>query len=172
MLVAPPARAALRTMMFPDPNVALAISVRLTMGHPAFAGLPFGPWAGVLAAQAARGHTRFFVDPHDVVVGFFGFALTDRAGAEAWAFRNVDLPDAACRGGDCVVFNAWVATSATVNAAMVDEVRRMGVAAAYYRRFYLGGRIRAVRLPVTDPRFPTRSVPRRANPTPGAESLG
>ena len=44
---------------------------------------------------------------------------------------------------------------------MVDECAAWAKAAAYYRRFYPGRRL-AVRLSVTDPRFPTRSVPRRA----------
>lgn len=44
---------------------------------------------------------------------------------------------------------------------MVDAVRRMGIAAAYYKRFYPDGRVRAARVPFADPRFPTRNTPRR-----------
>jgi hemolysin-activating ACP:hemolysin acyltransferase len=148
---------AYRPIVFHDIHVTLGIACRLMMHQPAFSDLPFGSWMGVLVGQAERGHVRFFIDRAEAVVGFFGYAICMQADADAWAFRNAPLTDAQSRGGDCVLFNAWVGVHPAVRATMVEEMRRVsaGKAALYYKRFYPDGRVRPIRLPLTEFHVPT-----------------
>lgn len=145
------AASAYRTVVFQDLHVGLGIASRLMLGQAAFAGLPFGPWMSTLLAQAERGHVRYFLDPADLVHGFFGYGLCSRADAEAWAFRDAPLDGTRCREGPCMIVNAWICLEPAARPAMVAEARRLTAdkETLYFKRFYPDGRVRPVRLPRT-----------------------
>ena len=132
----------------PDNNVfALGLAVNHLMGKPAFAGLKFGEWSRVLVGHINRKHFWFIVDERDQVQGFMGWALATQERAEAWLaglgdFRSEDSY------GDHVIANAWSANSTGVHRFMVATGRGLFAPyrAVYFKRYYLDGRIRVVRL--------------------------
>jgi hypothetical protein len=56
------------------------------------------------------------------------------------------------KAGDCVILNAWKATTPSVNRFLLDTLRRMfrRKKALYYKRFYADGRRRRARLRVNE----------------------
>lgn len=135
-----------------NPVISLGLAVEYLRKKPAFARLPFGEWSQVLVGQINRGHFCFVVDPQRQIRGFFGWALTSEGLAEEWVEGRSGLRDEDCRGGDCVIFNAWAAESFRAHRFMVDTGRKVieGKRTLYFKRHYPDGRSRPVRLAATD----------------------
>ena len=146
------APADLKLIQVPDANMAVGLAVRFMLGEPAYATLPFGDWAAVLCNQVGRGHYAFVTNAADQVVGYAGWALAPEAKAEAWAEDGVELSDAECRAGDCLLMNAWIARDKAVHRFLVDAVREgaQDKKTIYFRRAYADGRRRVVRMPVNE----------------------
>lgn len=139
--------------MRPDnPWVALGLAVNHLMTKPAFAGLRFGDWSRVLAGQINRKHYCFVLDSKNQVQGFLGWALTNRANAEAWVEGRRALADHESQNGDCIIFNAWASSSTRVKRVLMLEARKAmkGKQMAYFKRQYPNGSTRPSRLSVNE----------------------
>ena len=141
----------LQARQFDNPVFALGLAVNYLMTKPAFARLSFGHWSRVLVGQINRRH-YFFAFRGQTVVGFAGWALASRDDAEIWLTgkSNPALEDG--RTGNCIILNAWAATTTDVNKFLLDEIRRMGKdkEMVYAKREYPDGRSRPLRLSVND----------------------
>jgi hypothetical protein len=134
----------LQLVTFEDQHTALAMAVRVTMRHPAFARQNFGEWADILAGQARRGHQVFVINEKREIRGFFGYALASREHAQAWANGSRRLTNDECIAGDCVILNSWISMDKTVFEFMVHAFRQLGQdkQAVYFKRFYPNGTVR------------------------------
>jgi len=134
-----------------DRHQALGMAVAFLMADPAFQALRFGHWARVLAGQIRRGHYLFVAD-RIAVVGFVGWALADRAKAEAWLAGRGELSFDDSQAGEIVVLNAWKTVTPAANRFLIRALRELFLdkQALYYKRFYASGRVRPVRLRVND----------------------
>lgn len=147
-----PSRPALRLIRPRNPTIALGLAVNYLMTKPAFARQQFGEWSRILVGQINRGHYGFAVDDKDRIRGFVGWALTTEEKAEAWLAGRRELTYGDSLGGDCIVFNAWSAESATAHRFLVDAARRLsnGRKTIYFKRHYADGSTRPVRLSAND----------------------
>ena len=104
---------ALRLIQLPrdNPYVALGLAVNHLMVYPAFAKLRFGDWSRILVGQINRRHYYFAIDEKKQIQGFLGWALTTRDKAEAWLAGRRPLSYEDSRDGDCIILNAWAASS-------------------------------------------------------------
>jgi hypothetical protein len=57
----------------------------------------------------------FVVDDQNQVQGFLGWALTSKEKAEAWVEGRGGLSFEDSREGDCLIFNAWAASSLKIS---------------------------------------------------------
>jgi hemolysin-activating ACP:hemolysin acyltransferase len=135
-----------------NPYVALGLAVNHLMTKPAFANLRFGDWSRILVGQINRKHYCFAVDSKNNVQGFMGWAVTSKEKAEAWLEGRAALSFEHSLEGDCLIFNAWAASSLAVNRLLVAEARKImaGKDTVYFKRHYKDGSTRAVRLRVND----------------------
>jgi tetratricopeptide (TPR) repeat protein len=133
-----------------DLRVALGLTVDYLAKKPTFARLAFGEWTGTLAHQVRRGHQFFVVDSEQRIVGFLGWALTERALAQAWVEGRTGLRDDQCRDGDCVIVNALAADTRAAMQFLQRTVRELfkDKSAFYFKRFYPDGRARPIRLEI------------------------
>jgi hemolysin-activating ACP:hemolysin acyltransferase len=147
-----PSSPSLRLCRPDNPVIALGLAVNYLMSKPAFANLRFGDWSRILVGQINRGHFCFVIDGQGRVQGFAGWALTTRERAEAWLEGRQGLSFEDSRAGDCIVFNAWSASSTNVHRYMVDEARKLiaDKQACYFKRHYKDGSTRPVRLTVNE----------------------
>lgn len=147
---AAPAAPAFRLFRPKSPAAALGLAVSHLMTKPAFANLQFGEWSRILTGQINRGHYCFAIDENDRIVGFLGWALTDKDRAEAWVEGRAGLSDAHARDGDCILFNAWAADTLAVNRFLLGAARLpcKGKDTIYFKRHYKNGTTRPVRLSV------------------------
>jgi hemolysin-activating ACP:hemolysin acyltransferase len=138
----------LRLVQVDNPYVALGLAVNHLMGKPAFANLRFGDWSRALVGQINRKHYYFAIDEKNHVQGFLGWALTTRDRAEAWLTGRAALSCEDSRDGDCLIINAWAASSREVGRLLRDAARRIGRGkqAVYFKRHYRDGRTRPMRL--------------------------
>jgi len=90
-----------------------------------FARLLFGEWSRTLANQAGRGHQLFVVDDDEQVLGYLGWALTHEPLAKQWLQGQSPLTDDQCRGGDCVLINAWAADSGQAERLLLAAAREI-----------------------------------------------
>jgi hemolysin-activating ACP:hemolysin acyltransferase len=129
---------------------ALGLAVSHLMVKPAFANLKFGDWSRILVGQINRGHYCFVVDEKNEVQGFMGWALATREKAEAWVEGRRGLTFEDSRAGDCMVINAWSATSIGVTRFLLAEARRIcrDKSAVYFKRHYKDGATRSARLAI------------------------
>lgn len=141
----------LRVLRFQDRMFALGLAVNYMMTKPAFARLPFGHWSRVLTGQINRDH-YFFVCKGKTVVGFAGWALATEAEAEAWHGGQSNPATESGKEGDCIVLNAWVASSPEANRLLLRQMRIEGKdkASIYAKREYPDGRSRRLKLAVND----------------------
>jgi hemolysin-activating ACP:hemolysin acyltransferase len=141
---------------------ALGLAVSHLMTKPAFANLKFGDWSRILVGQINRGHYCFAVDADNQVQGFMGWALASHEHAEAWVEGRRGLSFEDSKSGDCMIINAWSATSNKVTRFLLTEARRIGAdkTAVYFKRHYKNGGTRPVRVPVNA--FVTSHVERTA----------
>src|SRR5262245_10121093 len=148
--VAPPPD--LRVVRPQNPYVALGLAVNHLMTKPAFANLRFGDWCRILVGQINRKHYCFAVDSKNNVQGFMGWAVTSKERAEAWLEGRAALSFDHSLEGDCLIFNAWAASSLAVNRFLVTEARKImaGKDTVYFKRHYKDGSTRPVRLRVND----------------------
>lgn len=132
--------------------IALGLTVNYLMKKAPFDRLPFGDWSRILVGQIDRGHYRFVVGANNQIQGFAGWGLPSKENAEAWLAGGCELSNADCIDGDCIVFNVWTAHSLNVHRFMVDRARELikDRQTVYFRRFYSDGRVRPVRLNVTE----------------------
>jgi len=152
-----------------NPYVALGLAVDHLMSKPAFANLRFGDWSRVLAGQINRKHYYFVVDGKNQVQGFVGWAVTSKEKAEAWVEGRGALSFGDSLEGDCIVVNAWTASTPEANRFLVSQAREIveGKDTVYFKRHYKDGRTRAVRLSVND--FVAQHLRRQNGATPTAE---
>ena len=131
-------------------RAALGLAVDYLSKKPVFARLPFGEWSRTLAHQVGRGQQLFVVDGGKRVLGYLGWAVTDAALAEQWLQGLSPLSDEQCRGGDCVILNAWAADSKEAAQLLVSAAREIfhDKSAIYFKRFYGDRRARPMRLSV------------------------
>ena len=107
--VAPPPE--LKVFRPQSPYVALGLAVNQLMTKPAFAKLRFGDWSRILVGQINRKHYYFAVDDNNQIQGFMGWAVTSEEKAEAWLEGRGELSFEDSLEGDCVIFNAWAAST-------------------------------------------------------------
>src|SRR5262245_11773358 len=131
-----------------NPYMALGLAVRHLMGKLTFSRLRFSDWSRGLVGQVNRRHYYFVMDEKSAVQGFLGWALTTEDNAEAWLAGRAGLSDADSRAGDCVIVNAWAASSPEARRLLLDAVRRIGVGkqAYYFKRHYQDGTTSPMRL--------------------------
>jgi hemolysin-activating ACP:hemolysin acyltransferase len=149
--------------------VALGLAVSHLMTKPAFAHLRFGDWSRILTGQINRNHYYFVIDGKNQVQGFVGWALTSKENAEAWVEGRGALSFVDSREGDCVIINAWTASTPDANRFLVSQAREIidGKDTVYFKRHYKDGRTRPVRLRVND--FVAQHLRRQKGATPTAE---
>jgi hemolysin-activating ACP:hemolysin acyltransferase len=135
-----------------NPYVALGLAVNHLMTKPAFANLRFGDWSRILVGQINRKHYGFVVDDNNQVHGFVGWAVTSKEKAEAWVEGREGVSFESGLDGDCVIFNAWAASTHTANRFLLDEARKViaGKDTVYFKRHYKDGSVRPARLRVND----------------------
>jgi hemolysin-activating ACP:hemolysin acyltransferase len=141
------------------------------MTKPAFAQLQFGDWSRILVGQVNRSHYYFAIDQEHKIQGFVGWALATKEKAEAWVEGRLGLSYEDSKAGDCLVFNAWTASSLPVNRFLVDEARKIicDKQTVYFKRYYNDGRVRPVRLNVNE--FVAKHVARKMSLS-GASAIG
>jgi len=142
----------LRIVRPDNPYVALGLAVSHLMTKPAFAALNFGEWSKILVGQINRKHFCFVIDGKNQVQGFLGWALADKASAEAWVEGHQALSFQDSRDGDCIIFNAWASSSMQAKRLLMIEARKVmaGKHMAYFKRHYPDGSTRPSRLTVND----------------------
>jgi hemolysin-activating ACP:hemolysin acyltransferase len=135
-----------------NPYVALGLAVNHLMTKPAFASLPFGECACGLVGQINREHYAFVVDSQNRVQGFVGWSVTTKDKAEAWVAGRAGISCEDGTHGDCIIFNAWTASTPEVNRFLLDEARKIGrdKDTVYFKRHYKDGSTRFARLRVND----------------------
>jgi hemolysin-activating ACP:hemolysin acyltransferase len=133
-------------------SAALGLVVNHLMTKPAFARLRFGDWSRILVGQINRKHYAFVVDGKNQIQGFLGWALTSKEKAEAWVEGRGDFSYEESVEGDCLIFNAWSASSLAVNRFLVSQARKImaGKEMVYFKRHYKDGSTRPARLRVND----------------------
>jgi len=131
-----------------NPYVALGLAVSHMMVQPPFANLRFGDWSRILVGQINRRHYYFAIDEKKQIQGFLGWVLTTKDKAEAWLAGRRALSYEDSRDGDCVIINAWAASSPEAGRLLRDAVRRiaLGKQAVYFKRHYKDGTTRPMRL--------------------------
>ncbi len=138
---------------FRDDNTyaALGRAVSYLMTKPNFKHLKFGFWSRTLVGQINRKH-YFLTAEGANIVGFVGWAFLSEDMAQAWLQNSTDFNSADCVNGDCMVINAWAADTDAVNRFNLREIRQhlVGHKAAYAKRFYKDGRVRPLRIGITD----------------------
>jgi hemolysin-activating ACP:hemolysin acyltransferase len=145
-------RQELRLLRPDNPYVALGLAVSHLMTKPAFAALRFGEWSRILVGQINRKHFYFVVDGKNEIHGFLGWALCTQEKGEAWLAGQGALTFQDSLNGDCIVFNAWAASSRAVNRALLEAARKVmvGKEFVYFKRYYKDGSTRPMRLRVND----------------------
>ena len=135
-----------------SPSVALGLAVSHLMTKPAFSDLRFGDWSRILVGQINRRHYCFAVDSDHRIQGFIGWAVTSKENAEGWLEGRRALSFEDSLEGDCVIFNAWAASTPKVNRFLLGEARRIvaGKSTVYFKRHYKDGGVRQARLRVND----------------------
>jgi hemolysin-activating ACP:hemolysin acyltransferase len=135
-----------------NPYIALGLAVNHLMTKPAFANLRFGDWSRILTGQINRNHYYFAVDGKNQVHGFMGWAFASKDKAEAWVEGRGALSFEDSLNGDCVIFNAWAASTPEANRFLVEQARKIiaGKDTVYFKRHYKNGSTRPVRLRVND----------------------
>jgi hemolysin-activating ACP:hemolysin acyltransferase len=138
----------LRLLQPKNPYVALGLAVSHLMGKPAFAKLRFGDWSRILVGQINRGHYYFAIDQNNHTKAFLGWALTTSEKAEAWVTGRAGLSYEDSREGDCLIINAWSASSPEANRLLLDAARSIGRGkqAVYFKRHYKDGSVRPTRI--------------------------
>src|SRR4029077_14552470 len=109
----------LKVFQPPNPYVALGLAVSHLMTKPAFAKLRFGDWSRILTGQINRKHYCFAIDGNNQVQGFMGWALTSKEKAEAWVEGRGAVSFGDSQDGDCVIINAWAASTPEANRFLV-----------------------------------------------------
>ena len=148
----PAPRPELRVFRPENAYVALGMAVSHLMTKPAFAALRFGDWSRILVGQINRKHYSFVLDERNQVQGFVGWALTTQEHAEAWVENRGGLSFEDSHSGNCIIFNAWAASSLKVNRFILREARKIiqGKDMVYFKRFYKDGRTKPMRLTVNE----------------------
>jgi hemolysin-activating ACP:hemolysin acyltransferase len=163
-----PPQTDLKVLQPPNPYVALGLAVSHLMTKPAFANLRFGDWSRILTGQINRKHYCFVVDGKNQIQGFMGWALASKERAEAWVEGRGAVSYGDSLQGDCVIINAWTASTPEANRFLVSQARKIidGRDTVYFKRHYKDGSTRPVRLRVND--FVARHLAREERATPRA----
>jgi len=159
----PASAAELRLLRPASPYLALGLAVSHLMTKPAFAHQRFGDWSRILVGQINRKHYYLAVDGANQIQGFLGWAVTTKDKAEAWVEGRAGLSYRDSSAGDCIVFNAWSASTLKVNRFLLAEARKIinGKDTVYFKRHYKDGSTRPVRLRVND--FVARHLERQGH---------
>jgi len=144
--------AALKMFRPENPYVALGLAVSHLMTKPAFANLRFGDWSRILTGQINRKHYYFAIDSENRIQGFVGWAFASQEKAEAWVEGRSGVSFGDSLEGDCVIFNAWAASTPEANRFLVSQSREIidGKDMIYFKRHYKDGSTRPGRLRVND----------------------
>jgi hemolysin-activating ACP:hemolysin acyltransferase len=159
----------LKVLQPPNAYVALGLAVSHLMTKPAFAKLRFGDWSRILTGQINRKHYCFAIDGNNQVQGFLGWALTSKDKAEAWVEGRGAVSFGDSQDGDCVILNAWAASTPEANRFLLAQARKVidGKDTVYFKRHYKDGSTRPVRLRVND--FVARHLGRAERAAPRVE---
>ena len=134
-----------------NPFAACGRTVSYLMNIPNLARLPFGQLSKLVVGQINRRHYFFVVDPSSAIRGYCGWTQTTHEQAEAWLEKNAEVGGADMANGPVCVINIWQASTPDVNAAIVGALRTMvhpSTELIVAKRFYPGGKIRPVRIPI------------------------
>ena len=101
-------------------------------------------WSRILIGQINRNHYFFVVDKQNIV-GFVGWAMTDKDKALAWLNDNAPLSYEDSLSGDSMVINAWAADTGAINRFILKTLRKEALGKYIYaKRFYADGTVRPV----------------------------
>ncbi len=141
----------LRAFKDDNPYAALGRAVSYLMTKPNFKDLKFGVWSRTLVGQINRKH-YFFTTDGKKIVGFVGWAFVAEDMAKEWLEGDADFNSVDCVNGECMIINAWAADTEAINRFNLREIRShlVGRKAAYAKRFYKDGRVRPLRVGITD----------------------
>ena len=134
-----------------NPFAACGRTVSYLMKIPNLARLPFGQLSRLIVGQINRGQYFFIVDASSAICGYCGWTQTTHDRAEAWLEKNIEVSGENIVDGPVCVINIWQASSPKANAAIVGALRTMvhpSTALVVAKRFYPGGKIRPVRIPI------------------------
>ncbi len=134
-----------------DDYKALGVAVTQMMADPSFARLGFGHWSRTLAGMINRKH-YLIASEGSQITGFIGWALTNEKAAEQWLAGKGEISYEDSLEGDCVLINAWLAKTRNTSRHLLQEIRKFGAdrRLVYFKRFYPDGRMRPMRLEVTE----------------------
>ena len=134
-----------------DDYKALGVAVSLMMTEPGFARLPFGFWSSILVGQIRRKH-YLLASEGKQVTGFLGWARTTEEVAERWLRHKGEITFEQSREGDCILVNAWLAKTPRTHQFLREQLRVIGQDARllYGKRYYKDGRVRPIKLTVTE----------------------
>jgi hemolysin-activating ACP:hemolysin acyltransferase len=136
-----------RTVRDENPNAALGRAVAYLMRKPNFENQRLGRWGRILVGQVNRNHYFFVIDEKMQVVGFAGWAMTDKEKALAWLHENKPLSFEDSKSGDSMIINAWAADTGEVNRFILKSLRQIAIDKNIYaKRFYSDGTTRVVDL--------------------------
>jgi hypothetical protein len=78
--------------------------------------------------------------------------VTTKDNAEAWVEGRRGLSFENSMEGECIIFNAWAASSQKVNRFLLDQARKImeGKETVYFKRYYKDGTTRPSRLRVNE----------------------
>jgi hemolysin-activating ACP:hemolysin acyltransferase len=142
----------LRCLQLRDPMQAYGHTVNLLRKTEPFRHYRFGSFAGVVLGQILRKHYVLTLAGKEVV-GYFGWALCDKAIAEAWIERNYVPTFEECNGGDTFVIATFYGKTKQVTFFTTRHVRKMYPNIEVYGRRDYGERLRPMKV---------------SNPMPGA----
>lgn len=129
---------------------ALGLAMRVLATETGYMNLRLGDGVRLLTGLIERGH-YFFAIKDGEIVGFLGWALTDKARGEAWLKGEAELTHEDCLSGDSIIINVWRAASPEAQKFMLEHMRETQAdkVMVYAKRHYSDGRVRPVRLPLS-----------------------
>ena len=155
----------LRAIREKNPFAACGRTVSYLMNVQNLARLPFGQLSKLIVGQINRRHYFFVVDASGAICGYCGWTQATHEQAEAWLARNEDVSGENMLDGPVCVINLWQASSPKANAVIIGSLRALlhpSTELVVAKRFYPGGAIRPVRIPI---------APEQLRPGAGIRSL-
>ena len=137
----------MRILQVENPYLALGLVVEYLRDKPEIAKLPFGEWTSVLVGQLVR-KQYFFIIENELIVGFIGWALTNKEKADQWLLGK-ELKSKDCLDGECLLINIWAANTDKVNTKIFNLLKYMFRNKSYiYSKRHKNGIIKPIRFKV------------------------